>query len=96
MFYLDPPYWQTEGYGVEFGFDQYEHMADLARTAQGSVLISINDHPDIRRVFDGFGHEELGIVYTVGGGAGSEAKELLLWNQNCEERRRGTGTLSLF
>ncbi len=96
LFYLDPPYWQTEGYGVEFGFEQYERMAELARTIQGSMLISINDHPDIRRVFAGLSNEELGITYTVGGGAGSEARELLIWNDHCEERRRETGTLSLF
>lgn len=78
LFYLDPPYWQTEGYGVEFGFGEYERMAELARTIQGSLVISINDHPDIRRVFHGLHNEELGITYTVGGGAGSEARELLI------------------
>lgn len=96
LFYLDPPYWQTEGYGVEFGFEHYEHMAELARTVQGSVLISINDHPDIRRVFDGLYIDELAISYTVGGGVGTPARELLIWNQNCETGRRETGTLSLF
>ncbi len=96
LFYLDPPYWQTEGYGVDFGFEQYERMAELARTVEGSMLISINDHPDIRRVFGGLHHHELGITYTVGGGHGSQARELLIWNQNCDERRRETGTLSLF
>lgn len=96
LFYLDPPYWQTEGYGVEFGFEQYERMAELARTVQGSMVISINDHHDIRRAFAGLHQEELGITYTVGGGAGNQAKELLFWNQSCEERRRETGTLSLF
>jgi DNA adenine methylase len=96
LFYLDPPYWLTEGYGVEFGFEQYERMAELARTVQGSMVISINDHPDIRRAFDGLHWEELGITYTVGGGAGSEARELLIWNGHCEERRRETGTLRLF
>lgn len=96
LFYLDPPYWQTEGYGVEFGFEQYERMAELARTVQGSMVISINDHPEIRRVFADFRHQELGISYTVGGGAGSQAKELLIWNQNCDARRRETGTLRLF
>lgn len=96
LFYLDPPYWQTEGYGVEFGFEQYECMAELAKTVEGSMIISINDHPDIRRAFAGLGREEFGITYTVGGGAGSEARELLIWNEHCEERRRETGTLSLF
>lgn len=79
-----------------FYLDQYEHMAELAQTVQGSLIVSINDHPDIRRAFDGLHQEELGITYTVGGGAGSQARELLLWNDRCEERRRETGPLSLF
>ena len=96
LFYLDPPYWQTEGYGVEFGFEHYERMAELARTVQGSVLISINDHPDIRRVFEGLHSKTLDISYTVGGGSGMQAQELLLWNENAEQRWRETGTLCLF
>lgn len=96
FFYLDPPYWQTEGYGVEFGFEQYERMAALARSCQGSMLISLNDHPAIRECFAGLYMESIGITYTVGGGAGSAARELLIWNQNCETGRRERGTLPLF
>lgn len=88
LFYLDPPYWQTEGYGVEFGFDQYEQMAELARSVEGSFLISINDHPDIRAVFKGLHSDEVELTYTVGGGSGSTARELLLWNDRCEAMRR--------
>ncbi|SPJ33588.1 DNA adenine methylase [Kushneria phyllosphaerae] len=29
VFYLAPPYWQSEGYGFPFGLEEYEHMADL-------------------------------------------------------------------
>lgn len=96
LFYLDPPYWQTEGYGVDFGFEHYERMAELARTIDGAMLISINDHPDIRRVFAGLHMEGLGIKYTVGGGSGTNAKELLLWNDVCEEGRREVANLTLF
>ncbi|KAK0329650.1 hypothetical protein LTR94_035941, partial [Friedmanniomyces endolithicus] len=24
---MDPPYWETEGYGVEFGWEQYQRLA---------------------------------------------------------------------
>lgn len=96
LFYLDPPYWQTEGYGVEFGFEHYEHMAELSRTVQGSMLISINDNSDIRKVFEGLHSKSLEISYTVGGGSGVQAQELLLWNENCDQRWRETGSLCLF
>lgn len=55
-----------------------------------------NDYLEIRRVFEGLHLEELGITYTVGGGAGTPARELLIWNDHCDERRRETGTLRLF
>jgi len=40
--------------------------------------------------------ESLDIRYTVGGEDGSEATELLIWNENCEQRRRRAGNLEMF
>ena len=62
---MDPPYWQTAGYGGQFGFEEYERMAEFMRTCQGKVMVSINDHPDIRRVFDGFRLETMDIRYST-------------------------------
>lgn len=66
LFYLDPPYWETEGYGVDFPFAEYQRMADLMRSIQGKAVLSINDHPAIREVFEGFTTIPLQIRYTVG------------------------------
>ena len=63
--YMDPPYWQTAGYGVDFPFENYERMADFMRRCKGKVMVSINDHPDIRRVFEGFHFETTEIHYTT-------------------------------
>ena len=87
FFYLDPPYWQTEGYGVPFGFEQYERMAALMSSMKGKAILSINDHPDIRRCFDGYDMESLSIDYTVGGGANRvERGELVIysWDRQAE------------
>jgi DNA adenine methylase len=62
--YMDPPYWQTAGYGVDFPYENYERMADFMRRCKGKVMVSINDHPDIRRAFDGFHMEQLDIRYS--------------------------------
>ena len=81
FFYLDPPYYETAGYGVEFPFSEYEVMADVMRNLKGKAMLSINDHPEIRRVFAGLHMESLDIKYTVGGGArAADRKELVIWS----------------
>ncbi|MCJ8168622.1 DNA adenine methylase [Atopomonas sediminilitoris] len=62
--YMDPPYWQTEGYGVDFPFAEYTRMADFMRRCKGKVMVSINDHPDIRAAFDGFHMQRIDIRYS--------------------------------
>lgn len=81
FFYLDPPYWQTAGYGVEFGLDQYGKMAEMMRKLKGKAIISLNDHPDIRRTFSGFQMDAVPIQYTVGGGGkGVDRMELIIYS----------------
>lgn len=54
LFCMDPPDWETEGYGVPFECDQYELMARKLRQLKGKAIISLNDHPDIRRRASGW------------------------------------------
>lgn len=82
LFYLDPPYWGTEGYGVAFGLEQYDEMARLAKTIKGRMIISANDIPEMRQAFAGLNSKTLDIRYTVGGADRSQAQQhaLLIWN----------------
>lgn len=66
FFFCDPPYWQTEGYGVPFPLDQYEALASAMRALKGRALLTINDHPDMRRVFAGFRIKRMATKYTIG------------------------------
>ena len=66
LVYCDPPYYQTTGYGVEFGLEQYVKMADMAREMKGKMLISVNDCEAMREVFAGFAMEQLTISYMAG------------------------------
>jgi DNA adenine methylase len=68
LFYLDPPYWGTEGYGVEFGLDQYDRMAELLRGIKGKAIVSVNNIPEMRRAFAGLRRRRARISYSVGGG----------------------------
>jgi DNA adenine methylase len=82
FFYMDPPYWQTAGYGVPFEFDNYERMAALMGYCKGKVMVSINDHPDIRRVFKDFHIMETDIKYSTGSVHGKPvtSTELVIMN----------------
>lgn len=81
FFYCDPPYWQTEGYGIGFDFDQYIDLSEFMRNCKGKVMVSLNDHPDIRRVFDGYYMQGLDIKYAVSGhGEPKTSKELVILN----------------
>lgn len=82
FFYLDPPYWQTEGYGVPFGFEEYEQIAQIMRTCKGKVMLSINDHPDMRAVFKEFRMIGLDVVYETGRSHSKRKKsrELVIMN----------------
>lgn len=81
LFYCDPPYWGTEGYGVGFPLDQYDRMAELAQTIKGRMVISVNDIPEMRQAFARLTMTSVDITYTVGG-AGKSAKrhELIIRN----------------
>jgi len=80
LFYMDPPYWGTEGYGVEFGLDNYEAMAEAMLNLKGKAIVSVNDIPEMRRAFKGFEMKRLEIDYSVGGTGRSKKRtgELLI------------------
>jgi len=81
LFYCDPPYWGTEGYGVGFGLEQYDRLAALARSIKGRMIISVNDIPEMRRAFKGLTMNRVDISYSVGKAADrKKTGELVIQN----------------
>ena len=81
LFYCDPPYWGTAGYGVKFGLEQYDRMAELAKTIKGKMVISVNDIPEMRKAFAGLNMESVDITYTLAGsGKSPKTSELIIRN----------------
>lgn len=79
--FMDPPYWGTEGYGVEFGLEQYDLMAEFASTTSGSVVITVNDIPEMHKAFKGLKIRRQDICYTVGGSENAKrSSELIITN----------------
>ena len=65
LFYCDPPYWGTEGYGVDFPIGNYVHMAELARCIKGRMIISVNNIPEMRRAFQELSVQVVDISYNL-------------------------------
>jgi len=80
LFYLDPPYWGTEGYGVEFPLENYSRMAELATTCKGRFVISVNDIPEMHQALKDLNIQSVPIRYTVGGRGGVQRRELIITN----------------
>lgn len=82
LFYLDPPYWGSEDdYGrAMFLQSDFERLAGLLAGIKGRFLMSINDVPEIRWIFERFAIEEVTTTYTISKSAGArgERAELLV------------------
>lgn len=80
---------ETEGYGVPFGFEQYRGLARLLCELKGKAIISLNDHSAIRECFAAYHIEATDTRYAVGGGKGSDAKEVLIFSWDIQGRAGG-------
>lgn len=70
---------------VPFGFEQYEQMAEIMKTCRGKVMVmvmvSINDHPDIRRCLMAFTRWGWTLNMPMPAhGAAQTSKELVIMN----------------
>ncbi len=67
LFYLDPPYYGCErdyGDGV-FGRADFERLAAALGQLRGRFILSLNDRPEVRRIFADFVLEEVQTTYTL-------------------------------
>lgn len=96
LFFLDPPYWQTEGYGGPFELAEYEQLAEAMARLSGRSILTINDHPEMRRIFDRFPARTVSIQHTIGGGhRGHDRKErIYVAGAGVRTPKRGAGRRS--
>lgn len=82
LFYLDPPYWGSEG---RYGHDLFcradfaalsEQLADI----KGRFILSLNDVPEVRRLFKRFHVCPVPVCYSLSHKGGKWTGELLISN----------------
>jgi DNA adenine methylase len=102
FFYCDPPYFATEDYYEDVGFTEKDHrrLANALLGIQGKFLLSYNDCPEIRALYEKpgvvtEGTERLSnIAQRYEGGA--MFAELLIANYDTTEKARQFLQLTLF
>lgn len=83
VFYLDPPYWNIVGYEHNFVEQDFVDLGKTLAGIKGRFLMSINDTPEVREIFNRFRIEEVTLKYSMGKGLCSRDKlrtELLISN----------------
>ena len=81
LFYLDPPYWGCEndyGKGI-FSSSDFAALSDQLDTISGRFILSINDTPEVRKIFQKFELSPVQLNYQISGKA-TPAKELIISN----------------
>ncbi|MBS7698790.1 MULTISPECIES: DNA adenine methylase [unclassified Chelatococcus] len=80
LFYLDPPYWGSEGdYGRDaFSKSDFAQLSVQLAAIEGAFILSINDTPEVRDVFSCFNQEVVSLTYTIANGDGKEVHELII------------------
>lgn len=88
LFYLDPPYIDTAGYGLEFGEAQHQALSERLGQVAGKWVLSINDGPAARRIYclPGRHWQEHQVAWTVSRtkDPGRKFAELLVASQPLE------------
>lgn len=91
FFYCDPPYYTSE-YVYECGFtwDDHVRLRRALQEADGQWLVSYNDCPEIRTLYEGCAIFEFARIHSMlqRYEAGKEFPELLIGNYDIYERER--------
>ena len=80
FFYLDPPYWNRPYYKFNFEAKDYIELAERLTKLEGKFLLSLNDEPEIRRIFSGFTIKTFEMTYSSQRKVGKRYTELLIAN----------------
>lgn len=80
--FCDPPYYETDGYASEFGEAEQKKLSNILHTIKGKFLLTINDHPEVRKWYEGFTMREIEVTYSVSRSIAARRgyKELIITN----------------
>ena len=68
FFYIDPPYFGVSGYTVDFKPCDYIRLHAALTGLKGKFILSLNDVPEIRKLFKGFIQKRVITTYSAANG----------------------------
>jgi DNA adenine methylase len=74
LFYLDPPYYGTRDYTYKFEKEDFAALAAVLSSINGKFLLSLGDHPMMRKLFSAFKIEPVVTKYSTGRKEGREQR----------------------
>jgi DNA adenine methylase len=79
LFFIDPPYWGVEDYygKGQFARAEFEELAERLRGLQGRFILTLNDVPEVRRIFGWAAIEPVKLTYSTSGRP-TEGRELII------------------
>ena len=86
LYYLDPPYFGLKLYRYNFSENDFTELAACLKKLQGKFVLSLNDVPQVRRIFAYFKFLEIELPYTAQRKAGKRFRELLIANFPLRDR----------
>ena len=86
LFYLDPPYFGRKLYRFNFSERDFQELEQRLRDLQGMFVLSLNDVPEVRKLFSQFRFREIDVPYTAQREAGKRYRELLISNFELREK----------
>lgn len=80
LHFCDPPYYGIKLYNYNFTDNDFLMLEQRLRALKGKFVLSLNDVPEVRRIFRGFRFQEIELAYTAQQIAGKRFRELLITN----------------
>jgi len=90
LFYLDPPYWNLPYYHHNFTEEDFIELAALLARLKGKFILSLNDTPEVRELFQAFRIATVELPYSCSRLKRRHQQELLITNFSPKAETLGT------
>lgn len=85
LFYMDPPYWRRRLYRHNFTDEDFVELAHRLHSIKGMFVLSLDDHPDVRKLFSQWHLRAIDLAYTARRTLNKRFHELLITNFETKE-----------